>query len=231
MAEPALAGNRMAEVVDIILSKRTGATVEEIVSAAKEKYVTGEQAVNALERQYAQQARYKQTREIPTGLLVDDSLDPKSLNEPALIEQAENLILRVLNELPSRQRQAVELYFLDNLTQEAVAQRMGIDRRTVRGYVDRACERIVSSVDSMPPFRAPKSITCRDDIIASLMALTYRKQKRHHPPIYPYELWRRYNAAGYWAGNGIYATQYEDKLSEYLEDCFGCPGVAIPRGV
>ena len=220
--------DRLAEVVCLILDGRTGPSVEEIVEAAKSGGTTDQQAIDALERDFAESARHKQEIEIPCGEMLDE--DPAH-DTTVHRERAENVLLTVLNDMPARQRQCVELYFFDGLTQEQIAKRLCISQPAVSARIAAARARIVSSKGEGVVKQASRAVHSRESILLLLMHAPDGKQKRHHPPIYPYELWRRFNVAGYWAGNGIYATQYEDKLSQYLEDCFGCPGVAIPRGV
>ncbi len=226
-----LAQDRLSEVVAIIIEHRTGATLEEIVEAAKRGYVTEGQAVKALERQYRQDARHKQEREIPCGEMLAGEASPELPEEVVLREEARNLLLRTINALPVSHRRAAELYWFDGYTQEQIGQRLGVAHQTVSRYLAAANRIVVQSMDESGAKLAPKLVTItRAPLVESLMRLTYRQMKAHHRPVYPYELWHRYNIGAGWAANGRFCTRYVDKLPQYLAACFDVPPV-IPRDV
>ena len=223
---------RLLAVARMIREKRAGATTEEIVEAAKAGLVTEQQAIAVLERQFEDSVRNRWQKEVPCGDAVEHEVDIDAHTEcDVMLAEVRNVLLQVLNDFPPRQRQAVELFFFEGYSVTQITSRLSVARQTVAEHIAAGLARIVSSVEN-DPAKLPMSLPKSDETLYPfLMRMEWRKQKKSRHPIYPYELWRRYNVAGYWAGNGIYATQYEDKLSQYLEDCFGCAGVAIPRGV
>ena len=227
--------DRLGEVVQLILMERTGATVEEIVDAAKRGLVTEQQAVNALERDYAEWARHRQWREVPWAEGIEACIKDHqgSAEEMTLREQAEHLLLVVVNSLPRNHRRIFEMYEFENQSIAQIAARLHCSRQHVDTVLKEARARIARCVAEQVGKRAMSAVLSETVTLSYLMRSPFRKQKRHHPPIYPYELWRKYNAGAGWSRNGVYATRYEDKLRQYLEDCFGqrIPRVAIPKGV
>ena len=220
--------DRIEQVARLIRARRTGPTVEEIVEATKRGLVTGEQANRLLERMADAEDWAAWEREVPCGAYLEEEAEGESLEDAAARAEVSNALLRVINDLPPRQRQCVELYYFEEMTQEQIAERLGVDRRTVRTHIDRAEDGMRESLGTVSPISPLDTrSTYEGNFWDSLMALTHSKQSVTHPCIYPYELWARYNAGARQADNGRWVAIVEDRLGEYIAAAFG-RGVCKP---
>lgn len=218
--------DRLTQVARMIQAKRTGPTLEEIVEAAKRGMISETDAIDALERDFDESERYRQEREAPVELLIEDELPAESDPETDLLRaEASNLLLRVINDLPPRQRQCVELYYFDGYTQEQIAGRLGIDRTTVTRHLRAARQNIAETTNADYTFCPSHAVTSRGVFIHDLMADPLRKRKTGHHPMFPFEIWARWNAGARWTRYREYRPVVENRLPQYLSHCFSVPPV------
>ncbi len=216
--------DRLEQVVRMIRAKRTGPTLDEIIEAAKRGMLSEQDAIDALERDFDESERYRQARETPVGLLIEDELPAESDPETDLLRaEASNLLLRVINALPPRQAQCVELYYLEGFTQQEVAERLGVSRPMVTQHLAAARKKLRESVPADLTFCPSNAVTYRGIFIHDLMADPIRKRKTGHHPMFPFEIWMRWCVGAGWSGNNVYAGRYENRLPAYLAACFDVP--------
>ena len=95
----------------VAAAERLAAAVEAkgalVVAAAKAGKITDREAVAALEDDFDIAARRTQEREVPCGTYLDEEAPGETLEDAAVRREVSNVLLRVLNGLPSRQRQCV----------------------------------------------------------------------------------------------------------------------------
>ena len=212
--------DRLSQVAWLIRTNKQGATLDEIVAAAKAGKITGDEAVAALEADNAIQERLTQEREVPCGVYLDEEAPGETLEDAALRREASNLLLQVLNALPLRQRQCVELYYFDGITQTEIAARLCVDIGTVKRHLYRAKERIYAeSVSTFSP--QTLRITSEGNFYEGMMQAWRSNARTSHPCLYPYELWSRYNAGAQQHANGQWTPIIQDRLREYINICFG----------
>jgi len=209
--------DRIEQVAKLIRNRRLGPTEAEIVEATRRGLVTGAQANWLLERMAEVEDWAAHEREVPCGAYLEEEVDGESVEDAAARAEASNLLLRVINDLSGRQRQCVEMHFFGEMTQAAVAERLGLSESSVETYLRRAREKLAESLVEVSGKRAQDDrITCGSNFWESMMALSHSKQHAHHPCLYPYELWARYNAGTRQADNGRWVAIVEDRLSEYI---------------
>lgn len=217
--------DRLAQVVRLIRAKRTGPTLEEIVEATKRGLVTEQDAVDALERDFDESERSRQKREVPVGLQIEDELLAESDPETDLLrEEAANLLLRIINDLPPRQAQCVELYYLEGFKQEGIAMRLGVSQQMVAQHLAAARDNLATTLATSDLVFCPSPGSLyRGTSIHALMVDPLRRQKTGHHPFFPYEMWMRWNAGARWSRYGIYRPVIQNRLDEYLSTTFDSP--------
>lgn len=218
--------DRLSQVAWLIRTRRAGATFDEIVAAAKAGRITDKEAIVALEEEYAKQQRQVQEREVPCGAYLDEEAPSETLEDEALRREASNVLLQVLNALPPRQRQCVELYYFEGMTQDAVAARLGIPQSNVSAHLASAREHLATDCIFSPQ---DVRITLGNNFYENMMQAVWRNAKIAHPCLYPYELWSRYNAGTRQHANGQWTPIIQDHLREYINLCFGANcGISKP---
>jgi len=220
--------DRLAKVADMVKRNRGRAKMEEVVAVAKAGMVSGEQAAKFLERLCETEESEWQGREVPCGVMLDEDVAGETPEDRVVREEVTNALLRVINALSGRQGQCVELYYFGGLTQDQIAERLGIGQDVVSRHLAAARGNLASSVGVDPIFSPQdKLIQSEGNFWQSMMALSYAKQHAHQPSLYPYELMARYNAGTRQAANGQWVAVVEDRLGEYIRDAFGS-GVCKP---
>jgi len=217
--------SRMDAVVQMIRDKRTGPTVDEIVQAAKDGLIGEEDAVAAMERDFAEAERYRQEREVPVGLMIEDEATAANPEVRLLNAEAVNLLLRTINALPMRQAQCCDLYYLQGYTQQQIAERLGVSQPMVTQHLAAAKAKLEGNLGTDLIFCPSNAVTYSGPFIHTLMANPIRKQKASRHPMFPFEIWQRWCVGAEWCGNNVYAAKFENRLSEYLADCFDVPPV------
>ena len=207
---------RLAQVAKLIRNRRLGPTEAEIVAATAAGLVTGEQANWLLERMMGAVDDAVREREVPCGAYLEEEVDGETVEEAALRQEVGNLLLRVLNDLPARERQCVELHYYHDLTQEQIAERVGVAQSTVSRLLSAARLEIACIIS--PPIRR---ITYGGNFWAAMMALSYSRQPSHPPSLWPYELAARCCVGTRQAANGVWVSVTEDRLDEYIRRAFG----------
>lgn len=217
---------RLLEVVALVKDGKTGPSVEEIIAAVKAGLITEDEAIGALERDMAGSCRYRQEREIPAGLmLMGIGGDDDSVEADFLYAEAQNALLCIINSLPKRQGQCVELYYFDGMTQEQIAERLGIAHQTVSEHLTAALRNLATNI-ALDPAKQPSQTVIRGQVLVeSLMRNPYVPQGRTPTPFFPFELWQRYNAGARWTRYNEYRPVIENRLPQYLCDCFAVPPV------
>lgn len=213
--------DRLSQVAWLIRTGRQGATFDEIVAATKTGAITGQEAVEALEAEYDVAERQRQSVEIPCGMYLDEEAPGETLEDEALRRESSNLLLRILNDLPTRQRQCVELYYFDGMSQAEIGVRLCIGIDTVKKHLYRARERL--SEHSVSTF-SPQEVRIYSEgqsYYESIMQSWRHNARTAHPCLYPYELWSRYNAGTRQHANGRWTPIVQDRLREYICYCFG----------
>jgi len=162
----------------------------------------------------------QQRREIPVGLMMADGVVVDEC-------RTQSALLTLINDLPPRQAQCIELYYFDGYTQEQIAERLEVSTSSVETHLRRAKDRLsdicVSLSGKCPSHRFMYEQTNGAEHYTALMRDTARKQKRTAVPFFPFELWLRYNAGARWTRYNEYRPIIENRLREYLCDCFEVP--------
>lgn len=117
-------------------------------------------------------------------------------------------LLAVANDMTPRQREAVILYFFEEMTKTAIGERLGITRQSVSEYIEYALKKVEKSLPNIPAktpifFPMGEGYFYRD-----LMRQRFRKVKRNKRSLMPYEIFDR---------NG--------KIAEYIGCVF--PGIDV----
>jgi predicted transcriptional regulator len=194
----------------------------EIIARLKTGEIDEAEAQGLLDEDIANTESRDQRREIPVGLFGADGVVVDA-------EQEQSVMLTLVNSLPPRQAQCVELYYFDGYTQEQIAERLGIGQRTVSGYLEVARGKMRNLVTA-DPLKSPShrfiyGETNHSVRLTDLMRDNIRKQKRTSVPFFPFEMWLRYNAGARWTRYNEYRPIIENRLHEYLCDCFAVPPV------
>ena len=101
-------------------------------------------AANVLARRHQQSTwRWGAQEELEEVEGLADELSPERI---LISKQAIGLIMRALDDLPQRSAQAFFLYRFEHLSQEAVAQRMGISVKGVEALMRRALRHLIDQV-------------------------------------------------------------------------------------
>jgi RNA polymerase sigma factor (sigma-70 family) len=77
-----------------------------------------------------------------------DAADPLSPERIAIGREEYQRVLTAICDLPPRTREAFELHRFENLTYQAIAERMGISRESVKDLMHRALVRIAENMES-----------------------------------------------------------------------------------
>jgi len=220
---------RIARTAAAVRGGHTGPSVKDIVDCVKAGAITEREAIDALERDFAAKEEYRQRRELPIGLMAEDAIFTENCPLVELTaREAENIMLRVVNSLPGRQAQCVELYYFDGYTQDEVAERLDIPQQNVSLHLARARRALALALVGVCVFSASNALDFRIDLFQLLMTAPIREHKAASFPMFPFEIWQHWGIGGEWSGNGVYATRYVNRLGEYLADCFEVPPVVWP---
>lgn len=77
-----------------------------------------------------------------------DAADPLSPERIAIGQEEYRRVVTAIRNLPPRTREAFELHRFENLTYQAIAQRMGIGRESVKDLMHRALVRIAEEMEA-----------------------------------------------------------------------------------
>lgn len=198
--------------------------IERIIARLKAGEIDEAEAQRLLDADMQDTNHYAQRRELPIGLLVEDDVEVPDVTTGAVVRmETIREILALINSLPKRQGQCVELYYFDHLTQEEIAERLGIGRRTAGDYIEAALAKLRESVRADTPFCPSTVLTCEGVFISDLMRQPHSNSKHSHPMRFPFEVWQKWCVGAGWSGNNVYAARYENRLHEYLCACFEVP--------
>jgi predicted DNA-binding protein YlxM (UPF0122 family) len=197
-------------------------TTERIIAALKAGEIDEAEAQRLLDECFEFEEVRQRRREIPVGLVIDDAII-------ADVYERENALLTVINSLPPRQAQCVEMYYFDGYNQEQISERIGIPQQNVSAHLAAARKKLAEILNAdcvkTPSHRFNSREVSQETITANLMRDEIRKQKRTTVPFYPFELWQRYNAGARWTRYNEYRPVVENRLPEYLAACFAVPPV------
>lgn len=197
---------------------------EDIIARLKAGEIDEAEAQRLLDEDMAGQLRYRQEREVPIGLLVEDDVEVPDVTEGTVLRvETVRELLALINSLPKRQGQCVELYYFDHLTQAEVAERLGITQQTVGEHLAAGHKKLAAIVAADPVFSAATAVTSEGIFVSDLMCQPHHNSKHAHPMRFPFEVWQRWCVGAGWSGNNVYAARYENRLHEYLCACFDVP--------
>ena len=190
---------------------------QEIITRLQAGEIDEAEAQRLLDEDMANIESRDQRREIPVGLFGADGVVVDA-------DEAESAILTLVNGLPPRQAQCVELYYWDRYTQQQIAERLGIRQDNVCRHLGWAREKLAEMLSrgciKSPSHRFIYGETNHSVRLTELMRDNIRKQKRTSVPFFPFEMWLRYNAGARWTRYNEYRPIIENRLHEYLCACF-----------
>jgi len=196
--------------------------VERIIARLKAGEIDEAEAQRLLDEDMHETDFYRLRRELPVGLLIEDDVEVPDVTEGEVLRRETiNALLRVINGLPKRQAQCVELYFFDQLTQVEIAARLGIRQDNVSRHIAWALQNLARTATTDCIFRPTTALTSEGIFVSDLMRQPHHKSKHSRLMRFPFEMWQRWCVGAGWSGNNVYAARYENRLREYLSDCFG----------
>ena len=160
------------------------------------------------------------------GAAIEEQLaDDRPTEREVLRRETINTLLRLINGLPRRQGQCIELYFFDHLTQQEISERLDIPQQNVAYHIAEALGKLRDTIATNCVKHPTNAIYSEGNYTLDLMRCTDSKYKPHRPLRFPFELWLKYCVGAGWSGNGVYAPRYENRLRDYLAACFDVPPV------
>ena len=204
---------------------------QEIITRLQAGEIDEAEAQRLLDEDFERTQRRQTRREIPIGLIIDGviAVDENDPERELIAEQASRAVLALVNSLPRRQSQCVELYYYDGMTQEQIAERLSVGQRVVSEHLTSA-KRNLATIIAADPLKQP-SQWCKDErsntgcLVTDLMRDNIRNYKRTSIPFFPFEMWQRFNAGARWTRYNEYRPIIENRLPQYLCDCFAVPPV------
>ena len=221
---------RLKHVAFLVRKERTGPTTEEIIAANRAGLISGEEAIGALERDFAVKMRYRQEREQPIGEWAEDAIVAPDDTEKEVVDaESRRELDAIINRLTERQAVCVKLHFLEGYSQGETAERLGITKQSVSEHLAAAKKKLAILLREVPdkvPSRAVLSTgknehTTYEDLMAEPVA----DEERSVPLLFPFELWLRHNEGARWNRYGVYRPVIKNRLPEYLAACFDIPPV------
>lgn len=221
---------RLERVVFLVRKERTGPTTEEIIAANRAGLLTGDEAIGALERDFAVKARYRQEREQPIGEWAEDAIvAPDDTEQEVLDAESRRELDAILDRLTERQAICIKLYHLEGYSQREISERLGINQQMVARHLAAGRKKLAVIMREMVvkvPSRAVLSTGVnKHPRYEDLMAEPVADEERSVPLLFPFELWLRHNEGARWNRYGVYRPIVRNRLPEYLAACFDVPPV------
>jgi len=221
---------RLEQVAWLVRKGKTGPTVAEIVAANEAGLLTGQEAIDGLERDFAESARYRQEREQPIGEWAEDAIVAPDDTEKEVVDaESRRELDAIIDQLTEWQATCVKLYHLEGYSQREISERLGINQQMVARHLAAGRKKLAVIMREMVvkvPSRAvlsdaQNSLPTYED----LMAEPEDEEKRSVPLLFPFELWLRHNEGARWNRYGVYRPVIKNRLPEYLAACFDIPPV------
>ena len=204
---------------------------EEIVTRLQAGEIDEAEAQRLLDEDFERTQRRQTRREIPIGLIIDGviAVDENDPERELIAEQASRAVLALVNSLPRRQSQCVELRYLEGYQQAQIAERLGIGESAVSQHLTAARSKLQTMVGENLNFQPSQWLISRRGnntcLVTDLMRDNIRRQKHSPFPFFPFEMWQRFNAGARWTRYGEYRPIIENRLCDYLCACFAVPPV------